>query len=92
MGGVGTGSAGVSTTGNATGDSATLTNVNAVLNIFVRNLQDILDDFKVGSFTELGTDVAINVMEKSSIFTSVKQSQKTWRQQQKTSPEVATGG
>lgn len=68
MGGVGTGSAGVSTTGNATGDSATLTNVNAVLNIFVRNLQDILDDFKVGSFTELGTDVAINVMEKSSIL------------------------
>ena len=68
MGGVGTGSAVVSTTGNATGDSATLSNVNAVLNIFVKNLQDILDDFKVGSFSELGTEAAVNVMEKSSIL------------------------
>jgi hypothetical protein len=68
MGGVGTGSAGVSTTGNATGDSATLNNVNVVLNIFVKNLQDILDDFKVGAFSEMGADAAINVMDKASIL------------------------
>lgn len=68
MGGVGTGSAGVTTTGNATGADATLNNVNTILNIFIKNLQDVLDDFKVGAFNEIGADAVINVMDKSSIL------------------------
>ena len=68
MGGVGTGSAGVTTTGNATGDTATLNNVNVVLNIFMKNLQDVLDDFKIGAFSEMSADAAINVMDKASIL------------------------
>ena len=34
---VGTGAAGVTTTGNATGADATLNNVNTILNIFIKN-------------------------------------------------------
>jgi hypothetical protein len=68
MGGVGTGTAGVSTTGNATGATATMNNVNTVLNIFTRNLQDVLDDFKVGAFNEMSADAAINVMDKAAIL------------------------
>jgi hypothetical protein len=68
MGGLGNGSVGVSTTGNATGDTATLNQVNLVLEIFTKNLQSILDDFKVGSFNEISTNAALNVMEKASIL------------------------
>lgn len=68
MGGLGTGSVGVSTTGNATGDTATLNQLNLVLDIFTRNLQSILDDFKVGAFNEISTNAALNVMEKASIL------------------------
>jgi hypothetical protein len=68
MGGVGTGTVGVTTTGNATGATATLNNVNTILNIFIKNLQDILDNFKVGAFNEMSADAAINVMDKASIL------------------------
>jgi len=65
--GVGVGLSGVTTNGNALGDTAILKNLNTILNIFSRNLQGILDDFKIGSFNEMSLDTVIKVMDKASI-------------------------
>jgi hypothetical protein len=68
MPGLGQGSVGVTTTGNRLGDTAVLSNVNKILDIFAKNLQDVLDDFKVGSFNEISSTASLKTMDKAAVL------------------------